>query len=518
MSKYPRGRYLLAALLVGAGLLCLFCSIRLTGLAADDSFIHRRIALHLLQSGRADFNQNEHVMVTSSPLWTILLALTGVGLHATYSTPVMEVIFVLLGATAAFLLVCELASSESDSAPAEGPTLFLAALCFLFVVLGELPSLVDQMETACALSLILWGTVGLLRDRSWGMPLIVLACFTRYECVLFFLLAAGWVTLRRRWTIASFASVLAIGAAGIAWLLYQYKTVIPNTVVAKSHLYIMTYKQPFLFLFVSWKRFALALAIGVVWWLYSKRRERTVSPGTLLFAFGVLLCALYIARKTYVFAWYIPLAILPIVVGILLATRISDFKRMALGAAFGAVFLISAFRIDITFLQRALHAPPLNVAGFPNPSRVHEYLRIGRSIYKECPNAVLMTSEIGGLGWGFQGKLLDGAGLASPEAIHYHPMRVPEERSDSTWGEIPGGFIKERHPDVIVSYDMFAESALPVARSLGYVDYTYPLFVREDRSTLNTLWQAKQMHVLLASNGVCPAAQLDQEIRRSLEE
>jgi len=105
-------------------LLCLFCSIRLTGLAADDSFIHRRIALHLLQSGRADFNLNEHVMVTSSPLWTILLAVTGVGLHATYSTPVMEVILVLLGATAAFVLVCELASSESDFAQPRGQPSF----------------------------------------------------------------------------------------------------------------------------------------------------------------------------------------------------------------------------------------------------------------------------------------------------------------------------------------------------------------------------------------------------------
>jgi hypothetical protein len=128
-----------------------------------------------------------------------------------------------------------------------------------------------------------------------------------------------------------------------------------------------------------------------------------------------------------------------------------------------------------------------------------------------------MTSEIGGLGWGFHGKILDGVGLASPEAIRYHPMRVPDERSSGLWGEIPAGFVRDSHPDLIVSYDMFAESALPAALSLGYADYSYPQFVREDRAKAKNLWMARWMHVLVASDGHCSPGSIDQAVRVALE-
>lgn len=51
--------------LIAVGLLLAFCLYRLNGLAADDSFIHRRIALNLLQTGRAYYNLDQRVMVTS---------------------------------------------------------------------------------------------------------------------------------------------------------------------------------------------------------------------------------------------------------------------------------------------------------------------------------------------------------------------------------------------------------------------------------------------------------------------
>ena len=87
-------------------------------------------------------------------------------------------------------------------------------------------------------------------------------------------------------------------------------------------------------------------------------------------------------------------------------------------------------------------------------------------------------------------------------------------------GEIPAGFVRERHPDLIVSYDMLAESALPVARSLGYIDYSYPLFVREDRSYLmnSRIFGARQMHVLVAPDGHCSPTAVDQAVRMALNE
>jgi len=138
-------------------------------------------------------------------------------------------------------------------------------------------------------------------------------------------------------------------------------------------------------------------------------------------------------------------------------------------------------------------------------------------LYSVCPSGILMTSEIGGLGWAFHGEIRDGTGLASPEAIHYHPMRVPGERRSGVLGEIPAGFVRDRRPDLIVSYDLLAESALPAARFLGYRDYSYPLFVREDRAAANTLWEARQMHVLVAPDGHCSPIAIDQAVRMALE-
>jgi hypothetical protein len=99
------------------------------------------------------------------------------------------------------------------------------------------------METPCAIALILAGSLGILTRKNWGMPLLVLACFTRYECVLLCALAGIWVSVRRQWTKSSLLGCIGIGLLGVAWLWWEYGTIIPNTVVAKSHLYVTTYQH-----------------------------------------------------------------------------------------------------------------------------------------------------------------------------------------------------------------------------------------------------------------------------------
>jgi hypothetical protein len=376
----------------------------------------------------------------------------------------------------------------------------------------------DQMETPCAIAFILAGSLGILTRKNWAMPLLVLACFTRYECVLLCVLAGIWVSVRRQWTKSSLLSCTCIGLLGLSWLLWEYKTIIPNTVVAKSHLYVTTHQHVVRAFISSKMRAVLCLGLGVLWWLYGRDRRHQQDPAVILLAgFGALLGVAYIVRKTFIFSWYLPLVLIPISIAILLRTQRKGLMRAALGAVFAGLLLGSFAVWDVRLLLAALHGAPGNIAGFPVAARVHEYRRIGAALYSVCPSGVLMTSEIGGLGWEFHGEILDGAGLASPEAIHYHPMRVPEERSKGSLGEIPAGFVRDRHPDLIVSYDILAESALPAARSLGYIDYSDPLFVREDRPSSNSLWEARQMHVLVAPGGRCSPTAVDRAVRVALE-
>jgi len=509
---YFRRHLWLEILLAITTLIFAICAVRLSGLAADDSYIHRRIALNYLHLGRPYYNPDQRVMVTSSPLWTLLLAGTGAVLPVTNPVPWLELSFMLMGAAAAYLLARKGLESEGLAA------LILPTVAFLYVCVGDLPSAMDQMETPCAIALMLSGTLGVLTRKKWGMPLLVLACFTRYECVLLCAMAGIWMSVRRQWTRLSLLICIGVGLLGVSWLWWEYGTIIPNTVVAKSHLYVTSHRHVVGAFISSKARGVLWLAVGVLWWFYGRDGRYQRNPAVILLAgFGAVLGVAYIARKTFMFSWYLPLVLVPLSIAILLWTNGKDFRRVALGAAFAGVLLFSFAAGDVRLMLAAWHGAPGNIAGFPVAARVHEYRRIGAALYRMCPSGNLMTSEIGGLGWEFHGEILDGAGLASPEAIHYHPMRVPEERSSGSLGEIPAGFVRDRHPDLIVSYDILAESALPAARSLGYIDYSDPLFVREDRAGMNSLWKARQMHVLVAPDGHCSPTAVDQAVRLALE-
>jgi hypothetical protein len=515
LRDYLRRHLLLVALLGITAPLFAICAFRLSGIAADDSFIHRRIALNYQHLGKPYFNPDQRVMVTSSPLWTVLLAAAGAVLPVANAVPWLELIFVLMGATAAYLLAREGLASRGLRA------LSFPALAFLYVFVADFPSSMDQMETPCAVALMLAGTLGVLIRRNWGMPLLVLACFTRYECVPLCGLAGIYVSVRGQWTKSSLLSSTAIGLSGLAWLRWEYRTVIPNTVIAKSHLYVLTYGRVLESFFPSKARAAVLFVLGVVWLIYGRSRRRAQNPAAILLAsFGVLLWVAYVVHKTFIFSWYLPLVLAPIAISILLCTDTKEFRGAALGAIFAGAILCNFVFADVRLLHAAWRGAPSDILAYPAAARVHEYYRIGTALFSECPSGTLMTSEIGGIGWGFRGKILDGAGLASPEAIRYHPMRIPEERSSGELGEIPAAFLRARRPDMIVSYDVFAESALPAARSLGYIDYSYPLFVREDRSYLmnSRIFGARQMHVLVAPDGHCSPTAVDQAVRMALNE
>jgi len=365
---------------------------------------------------------------------------------------------------------------------------------------------------------MLTGSLGISKKKSWGMPLLVLACFARYECVPLCAAAGIWITGRSQWTKWGLVASAGTGFAGVTWLLWEYGTIIPNTVIAKSHLYSMTYRNV-VRAFASFPQVLTVLAFGLFWWFYGRnRRSENSTTAILLCGFGTFLAAAYLAHKTFIFPWYLPLVLVPLCIGVLLWTDGGKIMPALSGVVCAGILLVPSGALDSGFILAALHGSPGAIPDYPLVARVHEYRRIGSALHRECPTGVLMTSEIGGLGWAFPGEIRDGAGLASPEAIRYHPMRVPQERRNGTLGEIPAGFVRDRQPDLIVSYDLLAESALPAARALGYFDYVYPMFVREDRAWANGLWDAHDMHVLVASHGRCSPVAIDRAVRAAIEQ
>jgi hypothetical protein len=118
---------------------------------------------------------------------------------------------------------------------------------------------------------------------------------------------------------------------------------------------VVPFRWPFDALLVSWKRFLILSVLGLVRWFYGRRRERSNTGAFLLVAFGCLLCCVYILRKAYIFHWYVALAIVPISVGVLAITSLSDRRKSALGAVLALYPLDGGSRGRFWMARNSLH-------------------------------------------------------------------------------------------------------------------------------------------------------------------
>jgi len=124
---------------------------------------------------------------------------------------------------------------------------------------------------------------------------------------------------------------------------------------------------------------------------------------------------------------------------------------------------------------------------------------VAKELYEKFPDATLLTSEIGGIGFEFKGKIIDGAGLITPSALKYHPMKVPEERPVEYCGAIPVGIVRETSPDIVVSYDYFM-GALEISGILqSYEHEKHPVFTEDDilLSGMENFWSNNWLNVFI---------------------
>lgn len=489
---------------------------RLRALAADDSFIHMRIAHHLLETGHAYFNIHERVMVTSSPVWTLLLALTS---HFTPSAlmALPLVAFSIASACAMTFLIASHYASTFALTPLIRAFYLLLSPALIFLIL--LQSSIQQMETPLAVALMFAGCYALEKQKDYWLSLFVLAAFTRYEYFVVAICIFAFAAIKKK--VSGKALLLASIAAfaGISWLLLQYRTVVPNTIRAKAVGYIITYWDSFAHLGISRTAVAL-LCVALIAMLLDRATDRATSQPSLpnvLVCIGLVLYALYVMRRTFIFPWYPALAMAPTLLGLILGlmTARRVWARTLIAAA-----LIVLLWGPKGIARREVRAFAMNQPWQDVPDyfsiRVAEYRIVGRSIYQVCPSARLMTTEIGGLGDGFKGEILDGFGLATPSAMKYHPMRVPEERSYGNVGAIPIGFVREAHPDIIVSYDLFAEDMLRKIDRETYSDLVYQPLPPVEMGHYHQLDEYR-LHILVAKDGACSPEQIDATVQAALQ-
>src|SRR5690606_19466222 len=115
---------------------------------------------------------------------------------------------------------------------------------------------------------------------------------------------------------------------------------------------------------------------------------------------------------------------------------------------------------DLVGNVRAALGRPELARHFLEGARARHTASVAADLYQEYPRALLMTSEIGAVGFGFRGRVLDGAGIASPEALRYYPLSIPDERYDTADAPVPLRYLKDRRPGLVIAVDRHLEAVL----------------------------------------------------------
>jgi len=518
-------------------LLLSYTHLRLQDYAHDDAYIHFRIASNLVDYGVPYFNPGEPVKASSSSGWTLLLSgvlwlsrLFGSATDLRTLAAIINSVMTTCGALIYTLLLVRLSEGHQR--------FFIFYLGFLVSYVSlTIPPSIGLMETATALVIAGVAFHLLLSDSKYCLLLFSASVFFRPELVILLVLVLFYVIVRRRFSYKDTFLFSLLGA--LPFLIYDYfffGTVLPNAVKTKAVVYSLSYRDTLLTILsrllddlplssacefcVSYEVafayvvFLLGL-VGAHIGIFTFREVRCLGRCSadqrsyvsgLIMLWGICVLGSYVATKTYIFPWYEPLYVVPILIVIgktLLGTR-SPFAPLGL-----VVFAIPmlAQMLGLSQVLSAASGNPTCYQDFEAGARVRQYIQIGSRLFDQYPHATLMTSEVGGLGYGFKGHIVDGVGLISPGALRYHPMSVPEERSAGNIGAIPVGFIEEMNPELIVSYDIFAEAFLKSDALDHYVRIKYRVFVEEDisRSDIKTLWGSEYLNVFIRKD-LAPAS------------
>jgi hypothetical protein len=439
-----------------------------TGICLEDALITYRYASNLARGDGLVFNPGERVLGTTAPLWAAILA--GAGLVAgPERIPVASSVLLLACGLATGLLVAR-ALGRLGIAPAVATLAVFLGLCHPDVVVAG----TGGMETALVL---LWMAMGLDALAARRFHCVALSCaflvMTRLDGLAWAAVVAAWIALRERpipWRAAgTFVLVLA------PWLVFStlyYGSPVPNTIAAKqvvSYGFMESHGARDLVAHLAW--FAGATG-GVV--RYEAAGLRWVPVGVLLaflvagaaaawgeprrrlllvlIAYPILVGALYwVGRAPRMFDWYLvpPLwcCLVLAAVGAGAAVRRTTplAARIVLGVALAVLAGHFAAATRWTWTDQAKNQR----AEVGLRQSTAEWLRENTP-----PGATVATEAIGYLGWYSGRRILDLAGLTSPEVVRLR-------REHGTPARAFRAIVRDLAPDVIVlrSFEVDANRA-----------------------------------------------------------
>ncbi|MBN1287879.1 MAG: glycosyltransferase family 39 protein [Anaerolineae bacterium] len=467
-----------------AGLVAVAVVVRLVpGLyTIDDAFITFRYARNIVDGVGFVYNPGEHVLGTTTPLFTIVLALAS-ALTGSRDFPYLAAA-ISIAADAVTCILLYLTGRRLTGSRFLGAALGLlwavATLSAAMAVIG--------METCVYVMWIVAALYAYSRERDHlTMAAAALATLTRPDALIWVVpLLAHYLWVRRRTEAGGRRERLAwlVYAAVLApWLIFSliyFGNPLPHSILAKSSAYQVppftafgtlwrSLVTPFFeqhtlgipFVFVGSFLYPMLYVAGA---LSAARRMPRLLP---FFTYPVLYLAAFSISNPPIFRWYLtpPLAItlLGITAGVwYLAGAVGGSRArwvqpvvLAAGLVIAGVFLSRSWQPSATDPARL--APDMTL----NDQEI-VYARIGQRLAAEFHvdfDTVVATSDIGALGYYSGATILDTVGLVSPASSDYYPAPSDWIEPGQTYA-LPPAVINDGAPDYVVVMEIHARHGL----------------------------------------------------------
>lgn len=470
-------------LLIALALLVLAIALRLLPgpRLIDDAYITYRYARNIAEGVGFVYNPGEYVLGTTTPLYTLLLALPG-SIAGSAAIPGVSVALNALADGFSAALLYGMARRLFGS---RAPGLLLGLLWA--VAPRSVTFAIGGMETSLTTLLMLGAFAAWLANRTvFAAALTALATLARPDALIWAgplaagMIVQGWQARRGRpflqrlpWREGGLYAAIVL--PWIAYATLTFGSPLPHSIAAKAVAYLLpptqalvTLIQQFSTPFFEFDAFGppgamagsliyplLALLGG----LFLFHAERRTLP---LAAYPWLFFATYALANPLMFRWYaapaLAVYILCVVAGAWgLALRLAGAVRSPWAlAAVGACWLVLSLN---AWTLHPDHGPdrPAPEMAWIKLELLYEQAGRGLAPYVS-PATVIAAADIGAVGWTSGARILDTLGLISPEASAYYPID-PSLLATTAYAVAPDLIINEQ-PDYVVMLETYGRNGL----------------------------------------------------------
>lgn len=457
----------------------------------DDAFITFRYSRNLIDGLGFVYNPGVYTLGTTTPLWALIMALTGSLLNGrdfpTYAL-VLSAAADAITCVLLFLLARRL--TKSDVFAAFPALLWAIAPMSVSFAIGGMETSLNILWMFAAFSLyILTPNAESHRRKRWreaGIGICAaLGFLTRADAVLWIAPILGWQLLEGiRARRIPWATWLAAILVLLPWFIFstaQFGSPIPNSVTAKRNAYLVQPMDAFAGLLRTYSNLFFAF-------------DTFGSAGTMISALVVLVCALfafpYAARKVprvlplfiyswlyfavfallnpLMFRWYfappLPALMLAVFTGLwallmpLQKTRAKAAVPVIAGA-FGALCLFTSINAWTLHPDHGADRPAPQMAWHEIEllyRQMGEYLRDNLGVTAETRVA---SGDIGAVGYFSGATIVDTVGLVTPELRDYYPVD-PALIAEGQNYAIPPLLIYDTQPEFLVTMEAFIRNGL----------------------------------------------------------